>query len=118
MSHKHITTLGLALAVLGIVSTLGFVPVALAQDSGGDTPVSRGVVATVTALDANTGMATLQTDAGEVFERRQGWQWHVGHKVLCDRIEAVFRPRFQHCQPWESAQVHERMMQEGPAPRS
>jgi hypothetical protein len=115
MSHKHATTLGLALAMLGIVSTLGFVPVALAD--GNDTPMSKGVVATVTTIDADTAMATLKTEAGEVFERPEGWQWHVGHKVICDRIGDAPRPRFQHCRPWESAQVHERMTQMGPAPR-
>jgi hypothetical protein len=117
MSHKHARTLGLALAMLGIVFTLGSVPVALAQDSGaGDSPVSRGVVATVTSIDTNTDTATLKTEEGEVFEHAEGWQWHIGHKVLCSRIDGS-RPRFERCRPWESAQVHTRAMQAEPAPR-
>jgi hypothetical protein len=61
------------------------------------------VIATITAIDANTTVATLQTEAGEVFELPQRPQWHVGHQVLCDRI-AAWRPRLQHCQLWE--EVH------------
>ena len=67
-----------------------------------DGPVSRGVVATITAIDARMEMATLQTETGEVFTLPKESQWHVGHKVLCGRIDAP-RPRFQHCQLWESA---------------
>ena len=96
MLYKHVMTVGLALALLGLASTLVF-----AQNSNSD-PVSTGVVATITTLDAKTGMATLTTEAGAVFELPKEWHWHVGHKVLCDRIDAP-RPRFQHCQPWESA---------------
>lgn len=111
MSHKYLTTLGLALAMLGIVSTL-----AIAQQ-GDDTPVSRGVVATVTAIDAATNMATLQTEEGEVFELPERSLWHVGHKVLCDRIEQGPRPRFLNCQIWESAHRSTGAAQAGPAPR-
>ena len=102
MSHKHATTLGLALAILGIVSTLGFVPVTLAQGAG-DSPVSRGVVATVATINANTAMATLRTeDGGEVFEHPQESSWHVGHKVICDRTGRAPRARFLNCRIWES----------------
>ena len=79
----------------------GFVPMTLAQDSDSP-PSSTGVVATITALDAKTGLATLQTEAGEVFELPKWRLWKVGDKVLCDRID-VLRPRFERCQPW---QVH------------
>jgi hypothetical protein len=109
MSHKYAITLGLALAMLGIGSMVVF-----AQPS--DSPVSRGVVATVTSIDANTDTATMKTEEGEVFEHPEGWQWHVGHKVICDRID-TWPPRLQHCRLWESAQVHERAMQAVPAPR-
>lgn len=115
MSHKHITTLGFVLAILGIVSTLRSVPTALADAN--DNPTARGVVATVITISANTGMARLRTEEGEVFERSKGWEWHVGHKVLCDRTDSAPRPRFLNCQPWESPQVHDRAMQEGPASR-
>jgi len=97
MLHKHVTTVGLALALLGLAATVVF-----AGDSA-SVPVSTGVVATITALDATTDMATLQTDAGEVFELPQRAQWHVGHKVECDRIDAGARSRLQNCKPWESA---------------
>src|SRR5712692_4490828 len=86
MLHKHVTMVGLVLALLGLAS-----PVVFAADST-SVPVSTGVVATITALDARTSMATLQTQAGEVFELPQRSQWHMGHKVLCDRIDGP-RPR-------------------------
>ena len=114
MSHKHARTLGLALAMLGIVFTLGSVPVVLANAN--DTKVPRDVVATVTSIDASTAMVTLRTEAGEVFEHPQEWQWHVGHKVICDRIDAP-RPQLQGCRPWESAQDHKRATQAVSAPR-
>jgi len=97
MLHKHVTTVGLALALLGLASTVVF-----AADSP-NSAISTGVVATITALDATTDMATLQTAAGEVFELPQRVQWHVGHKVLCDRIDAGTRSRLQNCKLWESA---------------
>jgi len=103
MWHKYATTVGLALALLGLASTVVF-----AQDSA-NPPSSTGVIATVTAIDARTSVATLQTEAGEVFELPQRPQWHVGHTVLCDRM-AAWRPRLQHCQLWE--EVH------SPAPRA
>ena len=96
MLHKHVITVGLAVALFGLVSTVAF------AQSDSNVAVSRGVVATITALDATTGMATLKTDEGEVFELPTEWQWHVGHTVECDRIDAR-RPRLQDCKLWESA---------------
>jgi len=107
MLHKHVTTVGLALALLGLASTVAFA-------QGTDNPASRGVVATITAIDANTDAATLQTEAGEVFELAQRSQWHVGHKVLCDRIERAPWPQLQRCQLWE--EVHSGV--QSPAPRA
>ena len=95
MLHKHIITVGLALVLLGLASM-----VALAQPSDG--PVSRDVVATITAIDARTEMATLQTETGEVFTLPKEAQWHVGHKAICDRIDAA-RPWLTNCRIWESA---------------
>jgi hypothetical protein len=92
----------------------GFVPVTLAQ--GSDSPGSKDVVATVTAIDASTTMATLTTEAGEVFEHPKESQWHVGHKVECKRIDQV-PPRLQHCQPWESARHDTGAAQGGLSPR-
>jgi len=92
----------------------GFVPVTLAQ--GSDSPGSKDVVATVTAIDTSTTMATLTTEAGEVFEHPKESQWHVGHKVICDRRDAP-RPEFQRCRLWESAHRGTGAVQEGLAPR-
>ena len=111
MFYTYAPTLRRTLAMLGMVSALGFVPAALAN--AGDTPESRNVMATVTAIDANTAIATLRTEGGTVFELPKEWQWHVGHKVLCTQIES-WRPQFQNCRLWESAQDHRRAMQEGP----
>ena len=93
MLYKYGKTLGLALAILGLASTLAF-----ANDQ--PVPMSTGVVATITTIDAKTGMATLKTEAGEVFELPKESLWKVGAKVECDRIDNP-RPRLQRCQPWQ-----------------
>ena len=99
MVPKNSTTLGMALTLLSLASTLGFVPVTLAQPK--EYPVSRGVVATITSIDAKTDMATLKIGAGEVFEVLKSRLWKVGAKVLCDQIDEVpSRLRFQHCRLW------------------
>ena len=95
MLYTHVKTLGLALAILGLASTVVF-----AQGEGGPA-VSTGAVATITTVDAKTGMATLKTEAGEVFELPKGWRLQVNAKVLCDRIGEGPRPRLQNCQPWK-----------------
>lgn len=92
MLRTHAITVGLAVALLCLASTVVF-----AQE---DTPVSRGVVATITALDAPTGMAALQTAAGEVFELPKSQLWKVGDTVLCDQREGL-PPRLQRCQLWQ-----------------
>jgi hypothetical protein len=84
---------GLALLLLGWQA-----PPALGQSQ--DTPYSTGVVATITAVDANTDMATLRTEAGEVFELPKYSRWTMGDKVLCDRIGGGWRSRLQHCWLW------------------
>lgn len=113
MFHTH-HTLGFALTILGLVATLGFAPVALAQGSG-DSPITRGVVATVTAINADTNIATLQTEEGEVFKLATASRWHVGHKMLCERGGDSSRPRFWNCQLWES--THPGTAPVGPASR-
>jgi hypothetical protein len=95
MLHQHVTTVGLALALLGFASTVVF-----AQPS--DRPMSKDVVVTITAIDGSTEMATLQTETGEVFALPKEAQWHVGHKAICDRIDAA-RPWLTNCRIWESA---------------
>ncbi|HEY5864632.1 MAG TPA: hypothetical protein VI542_03630 [Candidatus Tectomicrobia bacterium] len=96
MLHTHLRTVGLALVLLGLAPMVVF-----AQPTS-DGPGSRGVVATITAIDVKTEMATLQTETGEVFTLPKESQWHVGHKAICDRIDAA-RPWLQHCRIWESA---------------
>jgi len=76
----------------------GFAPVALADKQL--VPVSLGVVATVTAINAKTSLATLMTEHGEVFEVWKGWGWKVGDKVECERIDAAPRPWLQDCKLW------------------
>ena len=77
----------------------GFAPVALADKQ--PVPVALGVVATVTAINARTSMATLTTEHGEVFEVWKGWGWKVGDKVECERIDAAPRPWLQDCKLWQ-----------------
>jgi len=97
MLHKHVTTGGLVLALLCLASTVVF---AQSDDPGGS--MSPRVVATITALDARTSIAILQTEAGETFELPNESLWHVGHKVICDQFNAA-RPRWQNCRLWEAA---------------
>ena len=87
MLHKRVITVGLAVALLGLASMVVF-----AQPS--DSPRSRGVVATITALDATEQpwQPCRPPEAGEVFALPQESQWHVGHKVIHDRIDAVRPP--------------------------
>jgi hypothetical protein len=70
---------------------MGLVPLAMAVP---------GVVATVTAVDTKTGMATLTTEAGEVFDLPKETLWKVGSQVECERGDPA-RPRLQNCQPWD-----------------
>jgi hypothetical protein len=79
---------------------VGLVPLAIAGP-GGMPPESTGVVATVTAVDTKTDMATLTTDEGEVFELPKEELWKVGSKVECDRRDEGPVPRLQNCQPWD-----------------
>jgi len=72
---------------------VGLVPLAMA--------VTRGVVATVTAVDTKTDMATLTTEAGEVFDLPQEELWKVGSQVECDQTDDNPNPRLQNCQPWQ-----------------
>ena len=78
---------------------VGLVPLAMAGP-GGNPPVSTGVVATVTAVDTKTGMATLKTQDGEVFQKSKYVVGAVGSRVECDRIDDGPVPQFRNCQPW------------------
>lgn len=92
--HMAIWGVGLALLLLGWQAY----PVLGQQD----TPSSRGVIATVTTIDADTSTATLQTEGGQVFEVWQRSRWTRGDKVLCDLIGGA-HPRLQRCQMWQEA---------------
>jgi hypothetical protein len=86
---------GLALLLLGWQAYP-----ALGADSGAP-PLSTGAIATITAIDANTGIATLKTEAGEVVKVPKYSRWTMDDKVLCDRIESGYRSRLQHCRLWQ-----------------
>ena len=60
-----------------------------------------GVFATVTAIDASRGVATLTTDAGEVYPMFQDSLWRVGTRVECERVEDASQLRLQHCLLWQ-----------------
>ncbi len=96
--HRGLWGVGLALILLGWQ-----VYPALGQSQTQNTPISQGVVATITAIDARTHMAALQTEAGEVYELPTYARWTKDDKVLCDRIEAGWHSRLQDCRLW---QVH------------
>src|SRR5215831_5764502 len=90
------------LAVLTGALVLGIVPVTRA-DINGQFPDSIGVVATITSIDASHDLATVQTDAGEVFTLPTGWHWHVGDKLECNRaaIAPPQGPQLLDCKPWQ-----------------
>ena len=91
---RHVVQIAVLLGTL----VVGIVPVTLAQSQL--IPVSTGVVATITTLDAHRGLATVQTEAGEVFQLPTEPSWKVGDRVECDRLDNAAGPRLQHCQPW------------------
>ena len=62
---------------------------------------ATGVVATVTAIAPGTGLATLQTEAGEVFTLPKAVSWRIGTRVACERVEDASQSRLEHCQPWQ-----------------
>ena len=85
-------------AVVAGMLVLGMVPVTWANSAL--IPVTTGVVATITHIDAHHGMATLQTEAGEVFQLPKDTRWKVGDKVECDRVNDAAYPRLRDCKPW------------------
>ena len=89
----------IATTLMTTTLVLGLLTLSLAQR--GTVPGSIGAIATITAINAKTGMATLTTENGEVFEVWKGWRWKVGDKVECDRIDGAPRPRLQDCKPWQ-----------------
>jgi hypothetical protein len=51
--------------------------------AGKSGPVLTEVVATITALHASNGTATLQTKSGEVYKLPKAMSWKVGSQVEC-----------------------------------
>lgn len=95
---------------LGIVGTacvcllLGWHAVP-ARAQQGDQPYTRGVLTTVTRMDLRTGLATLKTEAGTVFEVWRSSLWRQGDTVLCDLYEMVPRSRLEDCRLWQRSHV-------------
>jgi hypothetical protein len=60
-----------------------------------------GAFATVVAIDGRTGLATLQTDGGEMFTLMKDSPWKVGMKLLCDRVSDGTPHYLERCLPWQ-----------------
>jgi hypothetical protein len=60
-----------------------------------------GEFATVTAVDARRGVATLQTQAGETFTVTKDSSWTVGTRVLCDRVSDGTPHYLERCLVWQ-----------------
>jgi hypothetical protein len=60
-----------------------------------------GEFATVTAVDARRGTATLQTQAGETFTMPKDSSWAVGTRVLCDRVSDGTPHYLERCLVWQ-----------------
>jgi len=60
-----------------------------------------GVIATITAIDSRTGVATLATDGGEVYAMVKEGLWKVGTRVECERIADTTPTQLRHCLPWQ-----------------
>jgi len=96
MRTRHVVQIVLVTGIL----VMEVVPGTLAANV--PDPVTTGVVATITSIDATHDTATLKSDGGEVFALPKDRSWKVGDKVLCDRIDNGLRPpRLQDCKPWQ-----------------
>jgi hypothetical protein len=60
-----------------------------------------GAYATVVAIDSRKGIATLQTDGGEMFSVMNESPWKVGMKLLCDRVSDGTPHYLERCLPWQ-----------------
>jgi hypothetical protein len=93
MQHARILTV-----LLGGALVLGGVTWRPAH-AGKSGPVLTEVIATITAIDASNGTATLQTQSGEVYKLPKAMSWKVGSQVACQRIEEGRLAMLQQCQP-------------------
>jgi hypothetical protein len=74
----------------------------LAPSSGTLLAKAVGVFATVTAIDARKGVATLQTvEGGEVFTVLSDRIWKVGMRLQCDRVSDGTPHYLERCLPWQ-----------------
>jgi hypothetical protein len=71
--------------------------------SGPSTLLAKAVgeFATVTAVDARRGTATLQTQTGETFTLPKNSSWAVGTRVLCDRVSDGTPHYLERCLVWQ-----------------
>jgi len=60
-----------------------------------------GEFATITAIDARRGIATLQTQGGETFTVSKDRSWTVGTRVLCDRVSDGTPHYLERCLVWQ-----------------
>jgi len=60
-----------------------------------------GVIATIKAIDPQTGIATLLTDGGEMFTMAKDSLWQIGTRVECERVADTTPARLRHCLPWQ-----------------
>jgi len=60
-----------------------------------------GEFATITAVDARRGTATLQTSGGETFTVPKDRSWTVGTRVLCDRVSDGTPHYLERCLVWQ-----------------
>jgi len=93
---RHIFHRGLLAGLL----VLSPAPLVHAGD-GHHSPVSRGIVLTIMALDPKTHMATLRADdGGQEFQMPASTSWKVGGQEECDLVEIYPGPQLQNCKPW------------------
>jgi hypothetical protein len=59
-----------------------------------------GAFATITTIDARTGMATLQVEGGETFAMPKETLWKVGTRVLCERVSDGVPHYLARCLVW------------------
>jgi hypothetical protein len=60
-----------------------------------------GVFATVTTIDARTGIATLEVAGGETFAVPKDSLWKVGTRMLCERVSDGVPHSLERCMPWQ-----------------
>jgi len=83
-----------------LMGSLVFGSLLLAPNPGTLQARAVGAFATITAIDARTGIASLQVDSGEMFTVPSDRPWKVGMRVLCDRVGDGTPHYLERCLPW------------------